>query len=45
MKKSKWKKEAENKLKEYLKKNINLNINSTNTADNEQGGYKETRMD
>ncbi len=45
MKKSKWEKEAENKLIQYLKKNIDLNINSTNTAYNEQGGHKETRMD
>tara|TARA_R100001460_G_scaffold125_1_gene494 strand:+ start:6537 stop:6650 length:114 start_codon:yes stop_codon:yes gene_type:complete len=28
MKKSKWKKEAENKLKEYLKKNIQMYTNT-----------------
>ncbi len=44
-KKHKLKKEAEEKLLKYLNENDELNTNSTNTADNEQRGYKETRMD
>ena len=44
-KKHKLKKQAENKLLKYLEENIEININSTNTAEHEQGGYKETRMD
>ncbi len=44
-KRHKLKKQAEEKLLKYLNENKEININSINTADNEQGGYKETRMD
>ena len=44
-KKHKLKKEAEEKLKQYLNQYEQDIKCSTNTAQNEQRGYKETSMD
>ena len=44
-KKHKLKKEAEDKLREYLNEYEQNIKSSTNTAENEQRGYKETSMD